>query len=91
VLRVRLRRPWHFFCLFIFSAARCVLRRTVRIAGHAGLLITEMRILLMAANSDQMSYSACQIGPSVSYWFSAMPHRAAVWGFPGIERGAFLE
>jgi hypothetical protein len=36
---------------------------------HHQCPITEMRILLRLPNWAKMSYSACQIGPSVSYWF----------------------
>jgi hypothetical protein len=31
--------------------------------------ITEMRILCVAVKQDAMSYSACQTGPTASYWF----------------------
>jgi hypothetical protein len=41
--------------------------------------ISLMRILLMLPNRAQMSYSACQIGPSVSYWFQwCGPSRAVL-------------
>jgi hypothetical protein len=51
--------------VMLLEGARWVYERTV---------VAEMRILLMAANRDQMSCSAYQIGWCVSYWFQCWVH-----------------
>jgi Cytosol aminopeptidase family, catalytic domain len=46
----------------------------------------ERQVKHAAALRDQMSYSACQIGPSVSYWSTQSCPRCAEWGCPVPRR-----